>query len=73
MEKFEKESGKGSETDTTMTRQTDRRSETEMSALTHQADGSGVGCRSACGKTTCAYYIFEMHTLLDSVTIFVNI
>ena len=59
MEEFEKESGRVNETFCDTPWQTDRRSETEMSALTHQADGS----RSTCGKTTCAYYVFAMHTL----------
>ena len=43
-----------------------------MSALS-QADGSRASYRSICGKTTWAYYVFEIHTLLDTVTIFITV
>ena len=64
MKEFEKESGRASEAFTTMIRHGRHieGSETQMSALTHQADRNRVIYRSRCGKTTCAYDRFEMHT-----------
>ena len=66
-EEFDKESGRVSETFTTLIHHS-----RQIEGVS-QADGSTVNYRSTCGKTTCAYYLFEMHTLLDSVTIFVKI
>ena len=64
-EQFEKDSGRVSEAFTTIYATTDRSKEWDTNVCT---DSSGRWKQSqlywsTCGKTTCAYCVFEMHTL----------